>query len=116
MNPEWENRKDKTNNLEEGAALQRSRPRDRTDGPGNTRIDGTRPADAGKAPQWPEPLAQSLAVRPQLGLRFTSTMPAATRASAASRLGVTGSFSHSAPKISAKMGVRNTNTEIFVAG
>lgn len=70
---------------------------------------------------WPcggrDPPAAALSRAPaQPGLRFTSTMPAATRASAASKLGVTGSFSHSAPNSSAKIGVRNTNTEIFVAG
>src|SRR3989344_2036563 len=42
--------------------------------------------------------------------RFTSTIPAATSP------GVTGSPSHSAPNSSANTGVRNTNTEILVAG
>ncbi len=50
------------------------------------------------------------------GLRFTSTMPAATSASAASSPGVTGSPSHPAPASNANTGVRKTNTEIFVAG
>jgi hypothetical protein len=50
------------------------------------------------------------------GLRLTSTMPAATVASATSRPVVTLSFSHSAPNSSANSGVKNTNTEILVAG
>lgn len=52
----------------------------------------------------------------QAARRFTSTMPAATSTSAATSPGVTGSPSHSAPNSSANTGVRNTNTEILVAG
>ena len=51
-----------------------------------------------------------------VGLRFTSTMPTATRPSAATRPAVMGSPSQPAPNSSANTGVRNTNEDILVAG
>ena len=48
------------------------------------------------------------------GLRFTSTMPAATSTSAPTRPAVTGSPSHQAPNSRANTGVRNTNTDSLV--
>ena len=52
----------------------------------------------------------------QPGWRLTSTMPPATSASEASKVGVTASPSQSEPDKRPNKGVRKTNAEILVAG